>query len=217
MRKVQTEEEKLQRREEILISSAALFSRRGFHAVTVDDIAQEAGLSKGTIYLYFAHKEEIFSSLIKRLTDELNTNLQTAISENIDFRQKLRNLVITYMRFFEENETFFKIFQSEKSHLSLASKSEMHDYAHAAFHSFYGIMQSVIREGISRRLLREVNIDHATKVLRGIINSFTFHRVFIEKKEEVDVEVDAIIDIFMNGVGKRKTSNHMEDSWEQSE
>ncbi len=62
-----TEFEKAQRREKLLDAAIEIFFQKGFHATRLEDIAKQAGLSKGTLYLYFENKESIFLALIERL------------------------------------------------------------------------------------------------------------------------------------------------------
>ena len=72
-----------QKRAVILESATKLFSNKGFHATSIQDIVSESGLSVGTIYLYFANKEEIFDALLESgleaFTDELFRNIPTNI------------------------------------------------------------------------------------------------------------------------------------------
>ena len=62
-----TEFEKTQRREKLLDAAIEIFFQKGFHATRLEDIAKQAGLSKGILYLYFENKEAIFLALIERL------------------------------------------------------------------------------------------------------------------------------------------------------
>jgi len=57
------------KKEQIRRAALAVFSRRGFHGTTVAEIAEEAGIAKGTIYLYYPSKEEILIGILRRYTD----------------------------------------------------------------------------------------------------------------------------------------------------
>jgi TetR/AcrR family transcriptional regulator, fatty acid metabolism regulator protein len=59
------------KKEQIRKAALAVFSRQGFHETTVEQIAQEAGIAKGTIYLYYTSKEEILISIFRRYLDEM--------------------------------------------------------------------------------------------------------------------------------------------------
>jgi len=62
-RKTRSESARTARREEILVAARNVFSRQGFRGTTIADIAEEAGIALGTIYLYFASKEDVFAAL----------------------------------------------------------------------------------------------------------------------------------------------------------
>src|SRR5574338_1085014 len=55
-----------ERREQILEAALRAWTKHGFDATTVEDLAREAGVAKGTIYLYFATKEELFAAAVER-------------------------------------------------------------------------------------------------------------------------------------------------------
>ncbi|HET9955185.1 MAG TPA: TetR/AcrR family transcriptional regulator [Polyangiaceae bacterium] len=67
---------KAERREQILKSAREVFARRGYHATTIDDIVADAGLARGTFYLYFDDKRAIFSELIERFAARITQAIQ---------------------------------------------------------------------------------------------------------------------------------------------
>ena len=68
----------LTRKAAILDAAAVAFTRRGFHATTVSDIAAEAGISQGLLYRYFGGKEDVVVALVERVTDELHRGVEQA-------------------------------------------------------------------------------------------------------------------------------------------
>ena len=84
------EREKQQRREEIIQAAEKVFFTKGFDKSTMDDIAEHAELSKGTLYLYFKNKDELYASLSLRILQYLNIRLEDVKKEkDIDPRQKI--------------------------------------------------------------------------------------------------------------------------------
>lgn len=65
------EREKERRRQQIMVAAKRVFSEKGFNKATMEDIAQEAELSPGTLYLYFKNKEELYASLSLRILQYL--------------------------------------------------------------------------------------------------------------------------------------------------
>ena len=113
-----------QKREKILESSIILFSQKGYHATSIQDIVSESGLSVGTIYLYFQNKEEIFNALLESglekftdalfqdsaaelPTEELVERLVTIIIEAISQNIALVSVVTNEMSFQHKIQAFY--------------------------------------------------------------------------------------------------------------
>ncbi len=75
------EREKLRRQQQILVAARRVFSRQGFAGATMDDVAQEAELSPGTLYLYFKNKDELFATLCLRIFDYLIMRVEDLIAD----------------------------------------------------------------------------------------------------------------------------------------
>jgi AcrR family transcriptional regulator len=79
-----------QRREQIFTAAAELFSHSGYHGVTVDAIAQRAGISKGNLYWYFKSKQEIFRQLTDYAVGRLYYPVMEAMASDVEPRERLR-------------------------------------------------------------------------------------------------------------------------------
>lgn len=73
--------ERERRRQQIMIAAKRVFSQKGFNKATMEDIAKEAELSPGTLYLYFKNKDELFSSLSIRILQYLNIRLEHVVND----------------------------------------------------------------------------------------------------------------------------------------
>ncbi len=82
----------LQRRRQIFEAASELFSHSGYHGVTVDAIAQRAGISKGNLYWYFRSKQEIFQLLIDHIAGSVFSPVAEALESDAPPREKLRAL-----------------------------------------------------------------------------------------------------------------------------
>ncbi len=104
--------EKAQRRQDILDAARQEFFERGFHRPTVDDVASRAELSKGTIYLYFASKEEILAHLLLEGLSLLLSQLQAAChtpDSLQDPERACRALANAYLHFCRSNPSYFRL------------------------------------------------------------------------------------------------------------
>ena len=109
--KARREREKEKRRQSILQAARAAFFENGFHRATVDDVAERAEVSKGTVYLYFESKETLLAHLLLEGLDELLDDLEAAYAPHVSLPadERLRRLSQAYLRFFEEEPEYFRL------------------------------------------------------------------------------------------------------------
>src|SRR5205085_7214819 len=87
----------MDKRERILSAAERIFARHGFFSAKVSDVAKEAGIADGTIYLYFKSKDDLLISLFERRMRQLNSALRAAIAGK-PAREQLRGFVRTYLQ-----------------------------------------------------------------------------------------------------------------------
>ncbi len=104
------EREKEERRQSILRAAHTVFFEHGFHRATVDDVAEQAEVSKGTVYLYFESKETILAHLLLEGLSELVQELEQAcaVGESLPADERLRRLGWAYFDFFQREPLFFR-------------------------------------------------------------------------------------------------------------
>lgn len=195
--------EKSARKKDIIDAALVLFSEKDFHEVTVDEIAERVGLSKGTLYLYFDNKESLFFSIIKDKTESLLAQLQSAIKADAPYIERLEELIRTYLVFFEEHKPYFKVIHSEKSRMGDEDHNRLRNHMVESFFSYNDLLLNFINEGQQNRIFRKLKPDLITKTLRGLLNSFTFECIFMDTECSLVNETSNILDIFLNGVSVR--------------
>jgi len=191
--------EKEARIKAILDTAAKLFSEKDFHTVTVDEIAEKVGLAKGTLYLYFKNKDDLFYSIIQEKTTELSKRLQYAIQEDKSYMERFENLIRSYILFFKEHEPFYKIIHSEKPRVELDNRYRIKKHVFQSFNEWIIFLKNFIAEGQEKKVIKSGSALAYAKALRGILNSFVFHWVFGNNQHELIREIPVIMDIFFHG------------------
>ena len=102
-----------QKRQLIIETATRLFSGKGFHATSIQDIVSESGLSVGTIYLYFANKEEIFDALLESGLDAFTDELFRDISADMPPEEIAEKLVTTILDVIYKNIKVVTILTNE--------------------------------------------------------------------------------------------------------
>ena len=103
------EREKEHRREEILDAAQRVFFEKGLAASTMDDIAETAELSKGTLYLYYKSKEDLYLTVMMRGLDLLLDAFRKVDAETLPPAKMLLRLSESYVRFFNEHRDYFRM------------------------------------------------------------------------------------------------------------
>ncbi len=112
------EREKQQRRDDILRTAQTLFFGKGFRDTTIDDIARAAELSRGTIYLYFQSKEEIYATVMEKGLEILHGRIAASYQADQD---PLTNLLAghdAFMQFHDEYSEFYNVLMLDKMQIA---------------------------------------------------------------------------------------------------
>jgi AcrR family transcriptional regulator len=116
-RRAVTDEDKSQRRDQIMAAAKQVFARKGFHATTIADIAKRAGLAYGSVYWYFDSKDELFHALMAAEESALRSHVGTALAavgtgnggQEEPLRDFLQRSVQATLEFFEADKATVKL------------------------------------------------------------------------------------------------------------
>lgn len=117
------EREKLWQRQQMLAAAVELFSRKGYHNVTMHEIAQKAEFAIGTLYKFFRNKEDLYKALMMDVSGRFHDALTQAITEPEDPIDKLRNYVSIKGAVFQENAAVIRLYFAESRGASFSIKS----------------------------------------------------------------------------------------------
>jgi AcrR family transcriptional regulator len=101
-------------KEKILEAALEVFSEKGFHLATVDEIADRAGVGKGTLYRYFANKETLFNELVRLRLEELEASAMAVLDGQDDVLTMISKYLRTYFEFFDHNQRLYRLIVQER-------------------------------------------------------------------------------------------------------
>lgn len=190
-------------RKEIIEAARKIFFVSGYEKTSVDMIANEIGVAKGTIYLYFKSKQKLFIAVAMGIMDRFEAVIEDGRSsrEN-DFHVKIRILINSVLKFVETNERFFDMWQRQYQNFGKTFTKAQHRRIKEKHHKIMGIFSEVVQEGINKGFIRKVNPKVAGVVLLTMITAFSSLDLFTTKKRVLDRKTSEILDIFLKGVGK---------------
>ncbi len=150
------EREKMQRREEIIQAAEKVFFSRGFEKATMDDIAERAELSKGTLYLYFKSKEDLHMAVARRAIILLNSITNAVKKVKGNAMDKLLHMGRACIEFSNTHPDQMKAIMSlegfELQSISFTVK-EMKDMIYKE--SPVGMVIQIVEQGVGEKLIRD--------------------------------------------------------------
>jgi len=191
------------RRREILRSAREVFAREGFQEATMEKIAQNAGISKGTIYLYFKNKTDLFFQAIDERLDEFIALIQKSLEGDHSPLRKIWKVVTTQMEFFEAHKEFFKVCLSIKGEGYLEHPQECFERLKEKFKPYFDELSRVLEEGIKQGTLHRVEPMKAAYLLAEMVNSLILYRIIHEPTNPVSQDERLIYRVFLKGFLKK--------------
>lgn len=111
-------------KERIIEAALEVFSLKGFHHATMDEIAEKAGVGKGTLYRYFETKEKLFAELVRIRLDELEQSARSVIQGDDNVLTMICKYIRVYFEFFDRNQRLFRLIIQEQLDLGEHSPDE---------------------------------------------------------------------------------------------
>jgi len=185
-------------RASILRSAETVFTRREFHAVVMDDIARQCGVGKGTLYRYFASKEELFLAVVREGLEQLRAELGACVETDADPVAKLEAIVRRIFAHFWNRPFLLALIQREEHQRGTAGRSWLRRRADLA-----RLVQRVIDEGIATGSFRATHARLASEMLLGMVRAMNRYRA---PGDTIDGTVAAVMSVFLSGIGNGAAS-----------
>jgi len=205
-RRKKKEREKENRKNTILKAARKLFLDRGFNAVTVDHIAERADVSKGSIYLCFESKEEIYTQILIADNLALYERMRNFASIKASASQLLHEFARIYVDFFFNDKELFRILmtfmiQTGQMHLTERQSAELIRSTNQNIKVISDIIQKGIDSGEFRPVEDIRQMQNAIwGMLNGVISLFLFTGNPIKRMERIHATVQDSLNVFIKGL-----------------
>ena len=186
------------KRELILRAATRVFAQHGFFQSQVADVARVAGVAAGTVYLYFKGKDDLLVSIFERSMGEFIAEGRAAVSGIADPAERLRRIAHLHLGRLGRDKHLAVVFQVE-----LRQSVKFMERFSATFLQDY---LKLIREAIAGgqacgAFRRDISATTATKMFCGALDELATHWLLSRRKYDPTAEADAVVDLFINGVG----------------
>lgn len=179
---------------EISAAAIRLFQQKGYHATSMQDIADAVGLQKGSLYHYIAGKEELLVAIMHDVMTSYNTRLAEVMAMDMPVRQRLELAVRHHLEGIAENLGMLTIFLRE----SYALNPERQRILDAEGDRYNAMFEELYREGIESGAVRPLDPKLVTRTMLGACN--WLYRWYDPKGvRTVDELADFFVDLLFNG------------------
>jgi AcrR family transcriptional regulator len=156
------------RRAKIVDAARSIFARKGFARGIMDEIAKEAGIAKGTIYLYFRSKKEIYKAVMDRDMEFLNKITLERMDAALNLEGKIRAFTLARLENGEARKEFFRIMDSESGNFGL-TRSQYRDWLRLPVLRLASAIEDASQRGEIRRMPSEKLAWIIADMTRGTI------------------------------------------------
>ena len=188
--------------EAILRAAIKVFAGSGFFNSKVADVAREAGVADGTVYLYFKNKDDILVSIFNYYMEEALAAGKASLARTDDPIEKLRRIVHAHLERLGRDRNLAVVFQVELR----SSTKFMEQFSATKVAEYLEMIRSVIEEGQSRGVFRpELNTKIVSKVLFGALDEMATNWVLSRKRYSLPSTAEPVLDVFLSGLKRTQS------------
>ena len=184
----------------ILDATDRLLSRNGYKKMTIDDLAAEVGIGKGSVYLHFTSKEEIALSHIDRIIERLKSRLDAIALKKTSCERRLKEMLVDRVMFrFDSVQHYTQSFNDLLSDI----RQKLLERRRRHFDEEAGIFARLIKEGVESGEFVKVNVNETARSLLLATNSllpYSLSTKELGERREMQKRVSALADLLVRGV-----------------
>jgi len=189
----------------IIRASAQIFAEKGYEKTTLDEVAQRAEFSKGSLYNYFENKEDLFLTTLEEGIIKLIEEMKKVEEGNIKVVDKIKSvleIMISYFHndnLFSKHRAFFQMLVNEKRVMACQASDEFLTRMQQMHKKMSQYFVNIFQNGIDSHELKNGSAQSYAEIFLGIIH----HYVFLVNVGFIDFnsdKSDQIFDVFFNGV-----------------
>lgn len=174
--------------------------RDGMQGLTMDRVAREAGVAKGTLYIYFENKDKLLEAAVDASFDPLGRQLIDLLTGDVSPDMKLAEFTLCFLQYFEERRDLIRVFfyDLERVH------ADKHHYVDSRYRNMLHHLAAVIDEGIERGLFNSRDSMKVAAMYMEANMGVVMHRIYDDITGDVEHDAREIADVFMHGLQRRE-------------
>ena len=193
------EMDKLRHRRQMLAAALDLFSVKGYHNVSMHEIAGKAEFAIGTLYKFFKNKEDLYKALIMEKADEYHRILSDVLSKENDTLVVIGDYIAAKAEIFANNVATLRLYFAETRGASFNIKAGLDQDIRKLYDEMVEQLASTMKRGIDRKVLKEGDPYYMAVALEGLTNAFLFCWLEDPERHSYESNVPMIKELFLSG------------------
>ncbi len=195
------EREQLQKKQEVFDVALPLLSGKGYHNVSMHEIAKEAEFSIGTLYKFFRSKEYLYKELILQLSDKFHGTLMEVLGGDTQEIEKLRAYVRVKGEFFHNNVAAIRLCLAETGGGGFKAMAGLEEEISERRRNTLLSLSSVFERGMKRKRFRQIATPfHLAIALDSMVTALIFHGLENPEEHPYPDEPNTILNILFKGL-----------------
>jgi AcrR family transcriptional regulator len=185
-------------RRRVIREAAGEFARLGFDQANINTIAEQAGIGKGTIYLYFENKRDLFIAMLRYIAQTQLSAVRSALAEEGTLQQRLERLFRAFTHLAEEDSDSFHVYMSALYGVNRAFKDE----ATKLLRDYLAVIALMLQESLARGEVRSINVDAVALMVLSLTESYVLSaRVLGQSESEITLQAGNVAQLILHGTG----------------
>ncbi len=182
--------------ERIMEEATRLFVTRGYHGISMREIAEAVGVSKAGLYYHFKDKEDLFIAILTANLEQIDRIIAQARQSGQTAREQISQIIQAILEQAPHQRAIIRLASQEMEHISQTARDQFDQLYQA---KFINQLEAILREGSARGELRPINASAATWILLGMAYPY-LDPVHARDANGMREAVGAIVSIFFDGV-----------------
>lgn len=185
------------KRRQILNAAIKVFASKGFYNSKVSEIAAEAGVADGTIYLYFKNKDDLLVRLFEDTMDRIIIGVRKSLVSTMTTREKIQTFITHHLQLVLSDRDLAEIITVELRQ----SHKFMKEYSNTKFGEYLRIFAAIVENGQRQgEIRREINPRVVSRALFGALNELFLYWIMGKGKFTLDDAIENINTILIRGL-----------------
>ncbi|HWQ29701.1 MAG TPA: TetR/AcrR family transcriptional regulator [Negativicutes bacterium] len=189
--------------EKILDAAIIHFAQKGYNGTKTADIARDAGVSEGSVFKYYSTKKDILRGVMEKIVHQIIPDIVIGPGDEFeellksgDPAEELKKIVRSRIGKVLKNVNAFRILLNELQY----HEDILNEFRDQVILRFFGIVEGAFKEISGKGMFRQVDPHMAARSLLGMMNVIVLENIVLKRPLDIDREIDAVLDLFMNGI-----------------